>query len=355
MELTIFDTDFNAIDTLDTFESLILKERYNKYGDFEIYMRINSKALKMLAIDNYLYLKEADTYMIIEDIQIKTDPEEGNKLIITGRSLESILDRRIVWAQTILTGNLQEGVRTLLLENIISSTDTSRNIPNFIFEYSVDPNVTSLVLDAQFTGDSLYDAVEAICTAYNLGFKIRLNDSNQFVFSLYLGANKSYSQLANPYVIFSPDFNNLANSSYLYSKKSLKTTTLVAGEGEGADRITLEVISDDTATSLDRREVFTDARDVSSITSEGTLPLAEYEALLEQRGLQKLNEQTFIESFDGQIEDTSSVFSYRVDYSLGDIVQIENEYNMVTSVRVNEIIQSQSASGIRIYPTLGSI
>lgn len=356
MEVTILNSSFEKIYTLDNFESLIWTDRYNKYGDFEIYTYIDSSILSQLSIDSYLYLKEADTYMIIEDIQITTDSENGNRLIVTGRSLESILDRRIIWEQTLLSGSLEEGIRTLLLNNIISSSYSERNIPNFVFEYSNDSYIASLTLDAQFTGDNLYDSIETICVAYSLGFKVYLNENNQFVFTLYNGKDKSYNQILNPYVIFSPDFNNLSNSSYLNSKKSLKTTTLIGGEGEGSERITIELTnSDGGGSSLNRREIFTDARDISSITSEGTLPIEEYELMLQQRGEEILKKYIFIESFDGQIENNSSVYKYKQDYYLGDIVQIVNEYGMETRSRVTEIIQSQSSYGIRIYPTLSSV
>lgn len=65
----------------------------------------------------------------------------------------------------------------------------------------------------------------------NVGFRIKLSDDNKFVFKLYAGADRSYDQFTNPYVIFSPKFENVINTNYLESKKTLKTVTLVAGEG----------------------------------------------------------------------------------------------------------------------------
>lgn len=49
--------------------------------------------------------------MIVEKIQITSDTEDGNHVTVTGRSLESILDRRIVWGQKLLSGNLQNGIK----------------------------------------------------------------------------------------------------------------------------------------------------------------------------------------------------------------------------------------------------
>ena len=136
--------------------------------------------------------------MIVEKIQITSDTEDGNHVTVTGRSLESILDRRIVWGQKLLSGNLQNGIKTLLNENVISPSDSNRKIPNFIFKESTDPAITKLKLEAQYTGDNLYDVIQKICEEQGIGFKITLNDEKQFVFELYAGSDRSYDQTENP-------------------------------------------------------------------------------------------------------------------------------------------------------------
>ena len=241
MELIVLDTSLKMLSVLDTFESLIWTERYSAYGDFEVYTSINDSVLEILKDDYYLWLKESDQAMIVEDRKIESDAENGNHFTVTGRSLESILERRIIWKQTILSGNFQNGIKKLLDENIINPSDTSRKVEGLVFEASTDPAITGLTVDTQFTGDNLYDAIKKLCDSKNVGFRIKLSDDNKFVFKLYAGADRSYDQFTNPYVIFSPKFENVINTNYLESKKTLKTVTLVAGEGEGADRRTTTV------------------------------------------------------------------------------------------------------------------
>ena len=352
MELLILNTFFEALDTIDTFESLIWTDRYNGYGDFELCTPVDSGIFQKLAIDNYLWLAESNKVMIVENLQVDADAENGNRLIITGRSLESILDRRIVWSQTILQGNLQTAVQKLLNDSIISPTIPERQISNFIFETSTDPSITSLTIDAQFTGDNLYDVIYAICEAYGLGFSIELTDDNKFKFKLYSGVDRSHAQFVNPYVEFSPSFNNLLNSSYIQSKKTLKTLTLVGGEGEGVDRI-MVAVDTHSEVALNRREMFTDARDVSS-TTDTTMTPEEYLDLLIQRGLSKLAENVVVQSFEGQMENLNS-YKYGEDFYLGDILQMLNEYGIEARVRITELIRSQSTSGIDIYPTFSTV
>lgn len=261
MEVLIMDENFKQICLIDAFESLIWTERYSSCGNFEIYTPADAALMDTVKQDYYVWLKESDQVMIVEEVQVSTEVETGGHLIISGRSLESILDRRIIWRKTVLSGNLQNGIRKLLNENVISPEIEDRKISGFLFQDSTDPLVTGLTIKAQYTGDNLYETIETICQTYNLGFQVTLNEQNQFVFMLYSGADRSYDQTENPYVIFSPKFENIINSDYLESGKTLKNITLVAGEGEGLARTSLVVGG---GAGLKRRELYTDARDIQS-------------------------------------------------------------------------------------------
>lgn len=350
MQIVVLNTDFESIYVLDTFQSLIWTDRYNGYGDFQLDLSISAETLTYLKEDNYLYLKESEHTMIIESIRIKSDVADGNILIVKGRSLESILDRRIIWKQTRITGNLQNGIRKLLQENIIAPSDSSRKISNFSFAESSDPAVTKCEVDTQYTGDNLYESIVKLCDAFSLGFKIVL-DGERFVFRLYSGANRSYSQLENPYVVFSPNFENIINSDYYSSKAELKTIALVAGEGEGTARKTATVtIPSGAGSGLSRRELYVDARYVSQKVGDTTLTDSEYQNQLKQRGYEKIDENCRVTAFDGQME-TTRLYIYGRDFFMGDILQIENEYGMEAKARVVEIIHSQSTSDFGVYPT----
>lgn len=351
MELLILDTDFVSIDIIDTFDSLIWTDRYNEYGDFELVMSVEHSHFDSIKENHYIWMKESEHCMIIETISINTDVEKGNSLVISGRSLESILDRRIVWVQTTLTGNFQNGIETLLNDAIISPSIVDRKIDNFIFEPSTDPYVTDLTINTQITGDSIYDVVKTFCKLYDIGFKIVLNDNNQLVFSLYFGKDRSYDQIENPYVVFSPEFENVLNTNYVTSNRYLKTITLVAGEGEGVSRRTTTVGS---GIGIDRRELFTDARDISSDVDGGTLTNEEYDEKLETRGISNLLDYVYLQAFDGEME-TSKTFTYGEDFYIGDIVQMVNEYGNEGRVYISEMIFSYDENGVAMYPTFQTI
>lgn len=268
MNLTVLDTNLLSIAIIDTYESLIWTDRYSKCGDFELYMPISDSIPWYFKQENMLMIEQSEHLMIIETIEIESDSENGDHLKISGRSLESILDRRIIWGQQTFNGNLQDGIKTLIDSCFINPTDSKRKVEGFIFKESTDSAITELTFEATYLGNNLLEIIEKLCNDYGIGYKITINDQKQFVFELYAGIDRSYSQINNPYVVFSPNFDNVVNSNYLTSSTNYKNVALVAGEGEGADRITVTVGSD-AVTGLERRELFTDAGSVSKNSNDG--------------------------------------------------------------------------------------
>lgn len=500
------DYEFDRLAVLDIYESFIWTDRYNGYGDFEIYTAPTEEMLRVLQNGNYIWNEDSEHMMVIENVKIETDPEEGNKLYITGRSLESILDRRIVWTHTSITGNLQLGIRRLLIDAMIAPEDEDRKIPHFGFKMSEDERITSIETDIQLLGENLYDVITSLCEANGLGWKVTFQDHyisttgqygegnidlynrpvyhypdgsiatvesfsvylddvgkevllptiiwdsnhqpaqireddaidyyyetgeylgmfdtpeeatdyaimlhedqerlytqepNQYwwLFELYMGTDRSYNQTENPYVVFSPKFDNIAATNYLESSKTLKNVALIGGEGEGADRITTSIQNEEEVWGLDRREIFVDASGVSTTVNEDegeeddeevydpywgynddnpwrdndddddddedpdddddssntrTLSDEEYFKLLQDKGNEELANYTYTKKFEGEV-DTHRIYVYGKDFFMGDLVQMRNEYGIEAVSRITELVLSHDTSGLETYPTLTQV
>lgn len=354
MELTVLNTSFEEVDVVDAFESMIWTDRYNTPGDFELYTLVDLNLLSLLQKGYYLTKEDSEHVMVIEDRKIDTDLETGDHFTVSGRSLESILDRRIIWTQTILDGTLQNGVERLLNENVINPSLPERKIPNFIFEKTNDSYIDGLKLSAQYTGDNLLEVITDICETSKIGFQITLNDQKQLVFKLYNGTDRSTDQIQNPHVIFAPDQDNMVSSNYSESDQPFKNVTLVAGEDEGVG-IARRTTVVGSVSGFERRELFTDARDIQSETEGGNkIDDATYLSLLEQRGYEKLFENQRDISFEPSV-DTTYEYDYGVDYFMGDIVTAENEYGVGGRARIIEYIYSEDTTGHREYPTFEMI
>lgn len=342
----IADTNFNRLGVLEDYMSMIWTPRFYTTGDFEICTNITEQAIDFIKIGYYVIRADDENVGIIEDVNIQVNDDGAEILVATGRFLGSILERRIVAQQTQFTNQTVGAVIFGLIDqNIINPTITERAIPNFILGEgeTLGPEITK-----QITGDNIMNAISELCQTYSLGFKITLNDDNQFVFDLYEGTDRSYDQSANPYVIFSPDYDNVMSLQYEENYQGVKTNVLVAGEGEGLDRKTTWVGNSATA-GLERYEVYKDARDLSS--NNGEIPEATYMEQLAERGQEDL--VTFTTAFTGEVD--FSGIEYRKDVNLGDIVTIENKrWGVSMNCRLVEIIESVDETGAyTINPTFG--
>ena len=352
MELLILDTEFTTLSIIDVYKSLIWTDRYNEYGDFELYIPMESRLLDIIKHDFYAWNNDSEHTMIIEKLQIDSDIENGNYLIATGRSLESILERRVITSQVIISGNFQTAIKQLINDNIISPSVTDRKIPNFIFKESTDTKVTSIEIEeTQYIGTDLYSIIKSQCQEHDIGFKLVLTDDNKFEFSLYAGTDRSYDQTDNPYVIFSPNFENIINSNYLSSKQEYKNVVFVGGEGEGAEKT---IVSVGSASGLNRREMFEEANDISKTTETGTISDSEYKSQLKSKGEEVLKDNDVLTAFEGEVEATN-LFVYGTDFFLGDIVQVSDEYGNEGKAYISELVFSRDESEQSIYPTFKAI
>ena len=347
--------DFSIEGVVDEYVSCIWRPSYSDIGDFELYVGATKKLLDLLQINRYL-VRTTDIsidnqnkvsyqkVMIIKNIELITDVENGDFLSVTGRELKFILHQRIIWKQTNLTGRAEAGIRALVTQNAISPTDSKRVIPNLVLGAGAGLTET---IEKQVTGEYLDKTIVEIATAYNYGWDIFIYDSN-LVFIIYTGLDRSYNQTDRPYVVFSDSFENLYNTDYQVVTEEYANASLVGGEGEGLERVYVSV--GDDKTGLNRFETFTDARDLSSNKdSDEEIPLATYKELLKERGKENLASLAYTEGFSGEVL-SDVAFKYGEDFDLGDIVTVINEYGISKNVRVLSAIESEDATGTKLLP-----
>lgn len=233
----VMNSQFERLAVIDEYTSLIWTTRFYTCGDFELCVDVDEKTTGLFRKGYYIMREDDENVGVVEKVQIQKNEDDQEILIVTGRFLPSIIGRRIISKQTIVSGAVSDCVNALLTQEIINPTISARQIPNFTLgSYNI-----AQTMQAQYTGANLLDKISEICQTYGLGFKVVLNDQNQFVFSLIEGVDHSYGQSENPYVIFSDEYDNLLSSQYVEDYSDIATDVLVAGEGEGLDRKTLWV------------------------------------------------------------------------------------------------------------------
>lgn len=386
MDLYIFDKSFNTVAVIDEYESFNWTDRYNKAGDFELILLISSELLSILKADYYVYFSQSDHLMIIEGVEIKTDEEKGDRLIVTGRSLESILERRIIWKKTKfnIANNFQHGIVKLVI-NALSTPDARyigndwatgetaaadrRRLSNFIVHRDWSSKWLPIKMDAiEYWGENLYDTVSDLCASRDpeVGFKITWRQSdNTFHFYLYLGADHSSDNTENNLpVSFSPQLENIFDTDYYESVKGYKTTALIVGQYPKANQEEEEVEDKttwvcrgrtlDVYTGLYRRELFCDARNVpyKDDDTKTVYSWASVKSALQDEGKKALSSEANKKAttFEGEV-DYRTTYEYGVDYKLGDIVDVSDIYGHEAKARIVEVTFSDDEEGFSTNPT----
>ena len=343
---------------IDNHVSAIWTDRYRSVGDFQIVVPLSSEVASLVRTGHYIRSSLSPHVMVVETLDTSSDINTVPTMRIVGRDILSLLDRRIVWGQTTINGALHTGVRKLIVENVVSPDISARKIPQIKHLTAVDPIVTSLQVEAQYTGKSVLEAILDLCNTGDIGARMlcpsNSTEDGSFEFQLYAGVDRSYAQLENPWVIYSPDFENLLSSGTYISTERLKNVSLVGGEGEGADRKYV-VAGKSSASGLSRREMFTDAREITSKVGLVQITQTEYRAQLKQKGKKELAQRVKISTFDGEA-DATVVYKYGRDFAMGDIVQLEDDLGSMKPVRVVEYIQTASVEqGFLAYPSFTSL
>lgn len=340
---------FTRTALVDNAKSVIWIKRLNNAGEFELYLPASEQMLTLFTGDELILTRDdSNVVMSVENVHLQTDSESGDYLIISGRSAECYLGRRIVPKQTTFQNTAAETViRSLINQNVINPPTGQSNRKIDLISLGTAKGYTDII-NKQVTGKNLLDTISAICKEQNYGFEMTF-DGSAFEFNLYKGADRSYNQTTNDFVIFSPEFENIGNTDYTKDKTTLYNAVYVGGEGEGKDRI---IVGVGTTSGLTRREQWVDARNESSNTDGGTLTPTEYAYMLSQQGAEEIKKATETTEFNAQIINDNTSYVYGVDYGLGDIVQVKTEYGLTGTATITEITEVEDENGYKIYPTL---
>lgn len=335
---------------IDDATSIIWVRRFQNAGEFEIYIHATKELFALFMQEELLITRHdiPESAMIPEKVELTTDSENGNYLIISGKSAESILGRRIIPRITTYSGTVEICIRYLVGVNLITMPDSNRRKIRLL-EFS-EAHGYPETIDKQVTGKNLLETISDICITYGYGFQLAFT-GEKFIFDVYKGIDRSLHQSENQRVIFSPEFKNIGNTSYIYDKSTYYNSATIAGEGEGKDRKIHTVFRDtEKAKGLSLREKWIDARNTSSNAEEGELSPEQYESIMRQQATEELERCKPTVEFSGEILNTG-MYQLGVDYWLGDTISIVNEFGISGTAIVTEITEVEDETGYKITPT----
>ena len=258
MDVYVLDKNLQPIGLFDTYRSLIWANRYNKTGDCELYVDASVENFQLLSIGRYLTRFDSQDSMTcrIKKIELDTDAEAGNYLIVTGTDSKSLLDQRIVWSMMNADGNTESFIRSMVNLTCINPALPARKMlkpnGNLLIQLGNLAGFSEVTTE-QVTYKNVGEKIREYCQTNKWGYRFVLSNGTLW-FQLYAGTDRSGE------VIFSDQYENLSSTKYVDDATNIGNVALVAGSGEGSDRS--RNVSG-YAEGVDRYEIFVDAKDIA--------------------------------------------------------------------------------------------
>ena len=263
-DVYVLNRNLETIGIIDSYKSLIWASRYRTVGDCELYVPATTENLTMLKKNNFLMRIDNNMICQIKKIELDTDSEEGNYLIVTGYDVKQWLDQRVIWGTMNVDGNVENFIRSMVDKALGNAGLYARQIVNLngsrIFYLGTAAGFTEVNTE-QASYKNIGEKVRDYCLKYGWGYRVVLSN-NLLYFQLYKGTDRTSS------VIFSDAYENLATTKYIEDETNMGNVALVAGEGSGAARS--RNVSG-YAEGIDRYEIYVDAKDISKTITWGDL------------------------------------------------------------------------------------
>lgn len=243
LKMEVYTPALELIGFLETHRSAIWSEKAFTAGKFSIESLITKESIEMLQPDNIIWI-EGETAGIIETIMEESGPN-GPYITASGPTLTGILDRRVLWKLYSLKGTAPEIMHMLVNDCCVNPTRgdvEARKVHGLVL---MDAPAGGDAIQIQKTGGTLLEALEQLGETYGVAFGVRFNPAvPQMEFWTRCGQNRSINQDANDPVLYSTELDDVLASEYLYNSQDYRNVALVAGEGEGSDRIYVTVEED---------------------------------------------------------------------------------------------------------------
>lgn len=354
MRISVLDANFELIGEFSIYRSLIWDRRYHEAGVFEIHTAV--EYFQLLNSGRYVYRHDRQDLGVIREVNYKQTSNGARTAYCKGYFAEALLNNRVTIPGVNITGTPEEIGRTLVQQFFITPSDTSRGFPQIKLG-ALSGLGTSVTL--QSTGDAIGDKLYELERTQELSHRLVFDfEDNTLTFEVWAGLDRTDDQEENSPATFSNAFYNVKNVIYDRDTSTAANFAYVAGEGEGDDRTIVEVDGRDDP-GQERREIYVDARDLrrtykDANGSEHTYTEAQYQALLQQRGLEKLDEYAPVETVNSDV-DAAANLVYMKDFDLGDLSTYQNQdVGIETVKRITEIQEVYEGSKSTLNITFGN-
>lgn len=342
---------------LNGLDSVMWIERYREPGEFKITGLLSSGIRHELPLGTFISHTDTKTVMIVEDHNIKESLDQEATIEISGRSFETILENRIVGANLGYNDPIPPGLEytlnaapvagqamTLVNSHILAGqvADPGDEIPYVVVSNSIpaEGEQVSRVIKRQ----PVHKALLELLAIYDYGVKASRRADGSIEIAIHKGVNRASS------VGFSWKYGELTNAEYLWTSRKDKNVAYVKG------RYVEEFYYTPGADKMNRRVLLVEAADLDDYLD--TTPTGSTLDAIRQkmyvRGQQALRQNNEINVAQADVAD-STQYKYRIDYNIGDIVQIDANYGTDEVRRVVEFTEIEDENGESAHPSFETV
>lgn len=363
MDIYVLDSSFNKIGfPIDNYISCIWRTSFYDFGDFELYLVADNKVLSLLRTGSYLVRDQDmntdngyyyENVMSIESIKVETNGESGDHIIVTGRDLKTILNRRVIMNDKISSSTLNRDITLMNIlpevfeANLLNPDNPNRKLEGVELTFNETDHHEHIVVEEEIH-DYVGDWMISQCKTYECGIipyvntqkSPRSGDIDYIVKRVRKNNN----------VVFSNEYIDILGSSYTRSTENKKNVAIVAGDEINGVQIN-KIVNDDIS-GLDRYETYISSS-ISSDSCSKNDKLEDkeesYKSALEQEGIKALKETKIEETFECDIQSFGQ-YQLGKDVFLGDKVIVVDKYGIKAQSVIVEIIDTHDETGRTIIP-----
>ncbi len=366
MDLIKIDTSYtgtlvaergSVINGIDEYQWI---ERYQDPGEFKIIANANTNLMFELPLGTLIGNTDSLDMMVVENINLKESKKGKTTVEISGRSVISVLDQRVVGA------NIDPGLPYLgyppnytlaanytwnqIVEMITFHThglevfDPLDEIPGMLASSVVAG--TGVNVERVIKKGSLLTRTLELLKLEDLGIRAERTSPP---FTTYSTKFVVHNGLDKRDVVFAWIAGDLDDAEYLWSNKKQKTAALALGTY-------VETRVPGSGAYLTRRYMLVDATDIDDWLDTAPDPTAKSYITTVQgwRANEALAANQLITVINVDIS-RSTKKRFRKDYNIGDIVTVQGNYGTSATMRVVEHAELKDKSGESGYPTLSLV
>lgn len=375
------------------YTSLIWTERFGSCGEFSLKTSSISTTIERLPIGSFISLRDSTEVMIVETHNVEQNSSGLPELTVSGRSLESFLENRVltpiihgeswtvldqytpqqmiglhIW-NAMVNDSGEDPMKTAMInaphlaaQNLVVSLSNNQVLPEVTWTIS-PTTVDQAIRDIQDTFNigvrTVRPGTEISVPYHKITFDVSrtqtrglisielvTDDSINMRFDVYQGTDRSINQsVVNP-VIFQSASGHLLKQTHLKSNKLAKDYVVIYRSNGGYIRVPSYYY--DPGEPFDPNKVGFQRR-VMSLDGG-----SETETTLIAKAEIELSKNKIISMAGGEAS-LNSPYKYNQDYFLGDTITFAGNYEPEISMFVNEIVRTEDVDGETISPGLTAV